>query len=65
MNEYAVICDPGKRRDSAIFMVAKHTGLIVEKATHLGNVERLRSRPGTGPGNNGGTGCRHAWASGS
>ncbi len=42
MNEYAMICDPGKRRDSAIFMVAKHTGLIVEKATHLGNVERLR-----------------------
>lgn len=42
MNEYAVLCDPGKRRDSAIFMVAKHTGLIVEKALPTGNVDRLR-----------------------
>ena len=42
MNEYAVLCDPGKRRDSAIFMVAKHTGLIVEKALPMGNVDRLR-----------------------
>jgi hypothetical protein len=43
VNEYALICDPGKRRDSATFMVMKNSVIIVDGNELLRQPDRTRN----------------------
>lgn len=41
MNEYAIICDPGKRRDRASTMIMKHTSIIATGDERIQKPDRI------------------------